>query len=673
MDRTTSRKREVFGLNSFEHLSNELPSKLFRSMLTSRKIYLSTFLLITLVSISSLHGQPVPLSFLNYQVNSIAYEHSTDCIGGNQSISFSVGAITKLISNSFGTTTGDNCITYTQSSGSTDSHVDERTLLIAKDQFPGFVELGWSAWNESNSSPTSDPCVFQTYLFFPDDCDLDANTITYDVNDFPCNNWASVIEQPNDSRLFVRYISRYAGGTQSRPLDLGTRTHQTAVEHINDNSPAPATPSVADPDMGYFNFFDGTSYIGMNTSNDVHYVFTLTANSHVFISTDFVETILDDQISLFQEDSGSELLLSNSETILAHLPAGDYRIVVEGKSSNDHGKFKLALFTQAITVDPGSIIASSTHCPYLTTSVAFNETSPSLVPSGESFIDPPMYSWSRWINGDMSTETIISGANGLELPESLNHNINSEFDNVTFSRQVVWNGVGKEATSTVERFEIDLSVCSGAFVLQEEAPVVLLCTNISDVPAPPASCISSNAFGQGYDIWYTSKVPPSGRVRLGLDAEFEGCVPKDWIMIVYTGSCGSLQLLNCDDDSGPDLHPSLDITEFDGVIPGDDLYIRILRFGGIYPTELECARITSKALPCVAVGPRTFTGQQPNDLWNDDSNWLEGSIPQRCDDVVVPVNNNCNVVMQAECHLLEVKNGGALTINSSTELTVHGN
>ncbi len=347
MGENTIRVKEVLSLLAIK----EIASKFFRSIVVSPKIYLFSYLLSILVGVNSLRAQPVPLSSLNYQVAAVAYEHTTDCFEGTQDITFSVGAFSKSTQSSLGTTTGDNCITYTQNNGSTRTHADVRALLIARDRAPDFVELGWSAWNENNSLPTSDPCEFETFIFFPDDCDLDANTITRDPSTFPRNNWNSVIEQTNSSRLFVRYISRYAGGTQSRPLNLGTRNHQTFIDHINDNSSAPSSPRPADSDMGYFNFFDNTDFSVMNLSNDVHYVFTLPTNSFVSISTRFEETILNGKIALFEEGSGSELLISEPTNIRAHLPAGDYRIVVEGSTFNDHGRFKLGLFTSAITVD----------------------------------------------------------------------------------------------------------------------------------------------------------------------------------------------------------------------------------------------------------------------------------------------------------------------------------
>lgn len=88
---------------------------------------------------------------------------------------------------------------------------------------------------------------------------------------------------------------------------------------------------------------------------------------------------------------------------------------------------------------------------------------------------------------------------------------------------------------------------------------------------PNPSC--SN-FGQGRDIWYQLDVPASGSVTVEMTSAIG---PQDWAMSAYTGDCGSLTELECDDDDGTGLLPKL---ELNGLTPGTTVYFRIFEFGG---------------------------------------------------------------------------------------------
>ena len=85
-------------------------------------------------------------------------------------------------------------------------------------------------------------------------------------------------------------------------------------------------------------------------------------------------------------------------------------------------------------------------------------------------------------------------------------------------------------------------------------------------PQANPGCASYN----GRDVWFSSKVPSSGKLLVTTNA---GSI-ADGAMAVYKGtSCsGALTLIGCDDDSGPGQMPELNLT---GLTPGDSLFIRI--------------------------------------------------------------------------------------------------
>jgi len=76
----------------------------------------------------------------------------------------------------------------------------------------------------------------------------------------------------------------------------------------------------------------------------------------------------------------------------------------------------------------------------------------------------------------------------------------------------------------------------------------------------------------GNDIWFTAVVPSTG----GLNINTQAGVITDAGIAAYTGNCGNLTLVDCDDDSGPGLMPQLNLT---GLTPGDTVWIRAWEYG----------------------------------------------------------------------------------------------
>lgn len=92
----------------------------------------------------------------------------------------------------------------------------------------------------------------------------------------------------------------------------------------------------------------------------------------------------------------------------------------------------------------------------------------------------------------------------------------------------------------------------------------------STVPSP--GCTGSVFL----DIWYKVLVPSSGNITVETKQEPGGLT--DTGIALYSGTCASLTLLQCDNDSSSDpLHAKISLT---GRTPGETIYIRVWDFGG---------------------------------------------------------------------------------------------
>ncbi len=96
-------------------------------------------------------------------------------------------------------------------------------------------------------------------------------------------------------------------------------------------------------------------------------------------------------------------------------------------------------------------------------------------------------------------------------------------------------------------------------------------TQSNELPSPDCGFFNSNA----PDIWFTATVPSTGILIVETREQSGG--PSDMAMQSYTGECGSLELVECDDDDGLGTHPRL---AFFDRSPGEVLYFRVYEYGG---------------------------------------------------------------------------------------------
>jgi len=76
------------------------------------------------------------------------------------------------------------------------------------------------------------------------------------------------------------------------------------------------------------------------------------------------------------------------------------------------------------------------------------------------------------------------------------------------------------------------------------------------------------------DVWFTAVVPTCG--RLIIDTQIGGIT--DGGMAIYSGTCGSLTLIECDDDDSG--NGAMSMIDRSGLTPSSTIYIRVWEYGG---------------------------------------------------------------------------------------------
>ncbi|MFM2284833.1 MAG: hypothetical protein RLZZ543_330 [Bacteroidota bacterium] len=89
-------------------------------------------------------------------------------------------------------------------------------------------------------------------------------------------------------------------------------------------------------------------------------------------------------------------------------------------------------------------------------------------------------------------------------------------------------------------------------------------------------------FAGSADVWYSFVVPASGAVAITLEP---GSI-VDAALGLYTGPCNAPVLIGCDDDSGLDMMPAIDQSNF---TPGQTLFIRVWNNNNVGGTFGVCA------------------------------------------------------------------------------------
>ena len=171
-------------------------------------------------------------------------------------------------------------------------------------------------------------------------------------------------------------------------------------------------------------------------------------------------------------------------------------------------------------------------------------------------------------------------------------------------------------------------------------------TNSGELPNP--SC----ARYRGNDVWYTAQIPSSGIITVETQNAGTGS-NIDTGLAIYTGSCGSLTQIGCDDDSGTGLYSKITLTGFSNTT----VFIRVWVYNNTNAGNFDI----------VAYSPTCpFTTR-----WNG-SSWNNGT-PNLFTSAVIRGNYNTASNGSFEACNCRIRNNKILTINANNYISIHNN
>ncbi len=139
------------------------------------------------------------------------------------------------------------------------------------------------------------------------------------------------------------------------------------------------------------------------------------------------------------------------------------------------------------------------------------------------------------------------------------------------------NNVGWAASITCFSPPANDNCSSATPVSVGSSCVNTLGTNVNATASAGAAAPTCGLYSGG-DVWYSFVAPPSGSVTLTASSIVGG--PTDMDMALYSGTCGTLTQLDCDDFGGPAPAPDyMPQINFANLIAGQTYYVRLWEFG----------------------------------------------------------------------------------------------
>jgi gliding motility-associated-like protein len=138
--------------------------------------------------------------------------------------------------------------------------------------------------------------------------------------------------------------------------------------------------------------------------------------------------------------------------------------------------------------------------------------------------------------------------------------------------------------------------CANASVLNVSTCCVMNAfTTISATASAGAPAPTCGAYTGG-DVWFQAVVPASGHIVFETQTSNSSLDPS---MSLYTGTCGSLMEINCNDNYGSSVDPLIDAS---GLTPGTTVYIRYWLNNGGVSNFYICAYSPQIQPPCSNLG-----------------------------------------------------------------------
>ncbi|MBV7270205.1 GEVED domain-containing protein [Winogradskyella luteola] len=84
----------------------------------------------------------------------------------------------------------------------------------------------------------------------------------------------------------------------------------------------------------------------------------------------------------------------------------------------------------------------------------------------------------------------------------------------------------------------------------------------------------------GPGVWYSVVVPPSGDITIQTGDTSGGGVGFDSVIEAFSGTCGALTSIGCDDDGSPGFADGYSLLSLSGLTAGETIYVRVWEYDG---------------------------------------------------------------------------------------------
>jgi len=238
-----------------------------------------------------------------------------------------------------------------------------------------------------------------------------------------------------------------------------------------------------------------------------------------------------------------------------------------------------------------------------------------------------------WLTETVLIPTSVVNIRVNLLAKSNQGNDRAGFDNVQLQASTVQNDNCITATSLIVGTSNTENIVTGSNTNA---------TSSGEVPNP--SCANYN----GSDVWFTAQVPASG--VLSVETQNAGS-NIDTGLAIYTGACGSLTQIACDDDSGPGLYSTLNIN----ALANTTVFIRVWAYNNESSGKFNIVAYTDKC---------PFRTRWNNSRWNN-------GPPNSYTTAVINANYDTAIDGSFESCNCKVNNNKILNIRADDYITVH--
>ena len=452
------------------------------------------------------------------------------------------------------------------------------------------------------------------------------NNIEAALYDGGCNGTVLHCENNGSTKIFSGLVAGTTYTLQVWHDDFNAGPYTIAIEKTpsapaNDECSAAIDLTVYDYGAGAGNETDADTTFAtdsamhpscddIGTNLDIWYTFTVPAGvTGVLVKTGGTKGNLI-EAALYDACGGGEIVClgTSSTKLFSGLSAGTTYTLQVWHDDFNAGPFNIVLEKEptlppanddcdnaiALTVNPDDVCGATTHG---TTVNATASSQPDDVVG-----DPNNDVWFSFVATNdshivkLQNVTAIIGNSvdmGMGLYDGTNGCANLTFVQDSDPNTMIVSGLtvgntyylrvyGYDSSNDGQEFDVCVSTpppppangtCDTAEVLSINAsctPVIGSNFGATDSGVPSPGC--GNYLGG--DIWYSVQVPASGHVIFETSS-VSGSDVYDTGIAVYDGTCGALNLIDCNDDASGTYFSQLDIT---GRTPGETLYLRVWEF-----------------------------------------------------------------------------------------------